>query len=291
MHPIKHANDASPLYGRRPATQRKKRWPWQREKQAPQATKRMPVEEKQPLALWHWMKVTTVTLLATCTALYAGYQGYTVAQQAGKEYPIRTVRVFGTLHHIKPEHLNKQLAPALHNNFFQIDLQQTREDIEAMPWVHKAFLRKEWPDTLIVHITERVPVAHWGEDQLLGSDLSLFGLGEVKELPVLPQLKGAERDVPIVWTRFQKLNAMLKPLSVEVTDLTMAERYSWRVLLSDGVELVVDENDWSNKIARYVQFYQKIPESDRALLARADLRYDNGLAVKWKKKDDHPDAA
>lgn len=291
MHPIRHANDVSNLFGRKPAPQRKKRWPWQRSVQAPQATKRMPVEEKPPLALWHWMKVTTVTLVATCGALFGGYHGYSLAQQAGQEYPIKTVRVYGELKHIKPTHLNNQLAPALHNNFFQLDLTQTRAEIESMPWVHKAFLRKEWPDTLIVHITERVPVALWGDELLLGSDLSLFGRGEVNELPVLPRLRGVEKDVPVVWSRYKNLNEMLAPLSLSVTELTMAERYSWRVLLSDGVELVVDENDWHNKITRFVQFYQKIPESERALLARADLRYDNGLAVKWKKKDDHPDAA
>lgn len=291
MHPVRHANDVSHLFGRKPAPPRKKRWPWQRDVQAPQATKRMPVEEKPPLALWHWMKVTTVTLVATCGALFGGYYGYSLAQQAGKEYPIKTVRVYGELKHIKPTHLNNQLAPALHNNFFQLDLTQTRAEIESMPWVHKAFLRKEWPDTLIVHITERVPVALWDDELLLGSDLSLFGRGEVSELPILPRLRGVEKDVPVVWSRYKKLNEMLAPLSLTVTELTMAERYSWRVLLSDGVELVVDENDWHNKITRFVQFYQKIPESERALLARADLRYDNGLAVKWKKKDDHPDAA
>lgn len=298
MHPIRHASDVSShLYGRRPAPQpKKKRWFWQREKQVvqQQATKRVPVaavEEAPPFALWHWLKVTSVTLVATCGALYGGYQGYNLAQEAGKEYPIKTVRVYGELKHIKPEHLNNQLVPALHENFFQLDLAQTREEIESMPWVHKAFLRKEWPDTLIVHVTERVPVAQWGEELLLGSDLSLFGRGEVSDLPVLPKLRGVEKDVPVVWSRYKKLNEMLAPLSLTVTELTMAERYSWRVLLSDGVELVVDENNWNSKITRFVQFYKKIPESDRALLARADLRYDNGLAVKWKKKDDHPDAA
>ncbi|CBL44257.1 Cell division protein FtsQ [gamma proteobacterium HdN1] len=260
----------------------------------PQATRQLPPDQetvKTPAPLWRWIKMTSITVAVTGAALLGGLKGYDALQQVGEEYPIRTVKVYGDFVHIQPDHLKALLKPALFENFFQLDLAQVRADVQAMPWVEKAFLRKEWPDILVVKIDERTPVAHWDDHRLLGSDLSLFDQGEVHDLPDLPKLRGVERDIPVVWSRYQKLSEMLAPLSLTISEVIMAERYSWRVLLSDGMELVVDEKDWDQKMARFIKFYKKIPESERALLVRADLRYDNGLAVKWKKKDDNPSAA
>ena len=91
--------------------------------------------------------------------------------------------------------------------------------------------------------------------------------------------------------RFRAFNELLAPASLSLSEIVMAERYSWKLVLSNGAEIVVDENRWQEKMERFVQFYNKIPEAERGLLVRADLRYDNALAVKWKKKDDHPSAA
>jgi cell division protein FtsQ len=269
-----------------------RRWPWQRTPARPQATRRVQAQTAPaPFVFLHWLRVTSVTLVATCVSLYGGYHGYFAVMSFADGFPIRTVRTYAELQHIKPEHLLGVFGPSLRENFFEIDLQETRARIEASPWVHNATIKKEWPDTLIVHLSERVPVARWGENQILGSDLALFSRGEVSALPPLPQLRGVDRDSTLVWNRFRALNEMLAPNSLVLAELVMAERYSWRLILSNGMEIVVDENRWQEKMERFIQFYHKIPEEERGLLVRADLRYDNALAVKWKKKDDNPSAA
>jgi cell division protein FtsQ len=281
--------DASPRRDRRPPA---KRWPWQRAAARPQATRRVqPKAAPSPMVFLHWLRVTGITLAATCASLYGGYHGYFALMTFADEFPIRTVRTYAELQHIKPEHMLPVFGPSLDENFFEIDLQQTRERIESSPWVHNASIKKEWPDTLIVHLTERVPMARWGDDRILGSDLALFSRGEVSALPPLPQLRGVDRDSTLVWNRFRAFNDLLAPTALSLSELVMAERYSWKLVLSNGTEIVVDENRWQEKMERFVQFYNKIPEAERGLLARADLRYDNALAVKWKKKDDHPSAA
>jgi cell division protein FtsQ len=281
--------DATPRRDRRPQANR---WPWQRTAARPQATRRsQPKAPSSPLVFLHWLRVTGMTLAATCASLYGGYHGYFALMTFADEFPIRNVRTYAELQHIKPEHMLPVFGPSLQENFFEIDLQQTRERIEASPWVHNASIKKEWPDTLIVHLTERVPVARWGDSRILGSDLALFSRGEVSALPPLPLLRGVDRDSTLVWNRYRMLNDMLAPASLALSELVMAERYSWRLVLSNGVEIVVDENRWQEKMERFIQFYNKIPEAERSLLARADLRYDNALAVKWKKKDDNPSAA
>ena len=38
--------------------------------------------------------------------------------------------------------------------------------MDALPWVERADVRKQWPDTLEVQLQEHEPFAFWGQDRL-----------------------------------------------------------------------------------------------------------------------------
>ena len=39
-------------------------------------------------------------------------------------------------------------------NFFTLEIAQIQQQLEDMPWVYSASIRKRWPDTLKIHIVE-----------------------------------------------------------------------------------------------------------------------------------------
>ena len=60
--------------------------------------------------------------------------------------------------------------------FFGQDADIIREQIETMPWVKGAVVRKMWPNKLSIWVTEYKPVAIWNESDFLSDDGVVFQL-------------------------------------------------------------------------------------------------------------------
>ncbi|MFX6702108.1 FtsQ-type POTRA domain-containing protein, partial [Acinetobacter baumannii] len=75
-------------------------------------------------------------------------------------------------------------VPRIHGNFFTADLTAVRAAFEAVPWVRKAMVRREWPDRLVVKIEEHKALGTWGEDGKLLSqkgDVFTANLAEAED--------------------------------------------------------------------------------------------------------------
>lgn len=68
---------------------------------------------------------------------------------------------------------------------FGQDIEVVREQIETMPWIKSAVVRKVWPDRLSIWVNEHFPVAVWNENEFVASD------GTVFKLPI-EKVKGAK---------------------------------------------------------------------------------------------------
>ncbi|MEW8585780.1 MAG: FtsQ-type POTRA domain-containing protein, partial [Candidatus Thiodiazotropha sp.] len=75
--------------------------------------------------------------------------------------PVRVVSVDGEIKYLDREGLEQTVAQAVSGNFFSVDLVRIRDKIERLPWVKSASVRRVWPDTLAVRVTEQLPLAYW----------------------------------------------------------------------------------------------------------------------------------
>ncbi|MEW8431905.1 MAG: FtsQ-type POTRA domain-containing protein, partial [gamma proteobacterium symbiont of Ctena orbiculata] len=73
--------------------------------------------------------------------------------------PVRVVSVDGEIKYLDREGLEQTVAQAVSGNFFSVDLVRIRDKIERLPWVKSASVRRVWPDTLAVRVTEQLPLA------------------------------------------------------------------------------------------------------------------------------------
>lgn len=206
-------------------------------------------------------------------------------------YPISSVEVHGTFNYLNEEKLRKALEKYVTANYFEVELTRIKNAAEALPWVETAWVKKEWPNTVVLKIQERVAVANWGRNQLISHKHEIFRSDDVQHIASLPTFFGTAEHASQMMERYQALSDVMQPVSLAITELFLEDRLSWRIKLADGVILVVDEKDCLAKLERFVELYQKMPESDRTFIEQVDLRYDNGLAIKWKKKDGESNAA
>ncbi|MFZ5605301.1 MAG: cell division protein FtsQ/DivIB [Pseudomonadota bacterium] len=212
-------------------------------------------------------------------------------QQVFERFPIQQVSVMGELHHVDRAALSAALQPYMEDNFFAIELEKVKETMESFTWIDHAEVRKEWPHTLKVELIERVPVANWGKKQFLSAKGEIFFAENVQPNPNLPTFIGMAEQAPLIAEHYVQMQSVLRNAGLSIQTLEMTDRVSSTLLLRNGLSLVVDEKNSLDKLKRFTELYQLFSEEQRQQLLRVDLRYENGLAIKWKKGDGDTNAA
>ena len=73
--------------------------------------------------------------------------------------PITRINVQGDLSYISQQAVQQRIAPFVASSFFKIDLAAMRTELEQMPWIAHAEVRRVWPDQVVIRLEEQLPVA------------------------------------------------------------------------------------------------------------------------------------
>lgn len=201
--------------------------------------------------------------------------------QAVREAPIRSVRIAGALQHTDRNVLEQAISALLRDGFFGVDVTAVRQAIERLAWVKEASVRRIWPDSLHVAVIEREATAYWGSHQLLESDGTLFS-PEGGGPSDLVKLDGPPGTADEVLARYRVLQRLLRPLGRAVARLTLNPRGVWRAELDNGTSLVFEEGLAVKRLRQFAQVASAAFGEGLEAVARVDLRYANGFAVRWK---------
>ena len=172
--------------------------------------------------------------------------------------------------------------PALKGYFAQ-DIQEVKDKLLTISWIKDVVVRKVYPDRLSISLIEYQPVAIWNNIQYLSAQ------GDVFSLPVerfdktgLPVLFGPDKESKIVLSAWDHIQADLKARNLSLKSLSMDNRGSWAITLSNNVELRLGRGEWTPKIDRFVTIFPKINVPEGQQLAYVDLRYEHGAAVGFR---------
>lgn len=222
--------------------------------------------------------------------LCLGLGTYSVAQRVlpYADRPISQVSVQGDLSYISQQAVQQRISPYLTASFFTVDLAAMRGELEQMPWIARAEVRRIWPNQLSIQLEEQLPIARWGNEALLNNQGQAFTPRELANYQNLPQLFGPQRAQQTVMQQYQLFSQMLRPLGFSVAQLELRERGSWFLTTganSEGqsIEILLGRDHLLEKMRRFVAVYDKTLKPEIANIARIDLRYANGLAVGWRQ--------
>ena len=199
--------------------------------------------------------------------------------------PVNRVVVTGDVQQVSRDDLMAVISASMSGGFLWLDLQTIREPLEAMPWVHRAVVRRQWPDSIEVQVVEQRPIAHWGSDAYLNHAGEVFSPGNIRPVAGLPRLSGPQGSHGELMTRYKRVQERLEPLGLKVTALTMSPRGGLTAQLEQGGELVFGCDELDEKLARLAAIYKARLASRRNELARIDLRYSQGAAVAWRAEN------
>ncbi len=212
-----------------------------------------------------------------------GMAAYETAQRLlpYADRPIAKVSVEGNLSYISQQVVQQRIAPFVSASFFSVDLLAMRRELEQMPWIASAEVRRVWPDQVLVRLEEQLPIARWGDEALLNNQGQAFAPRELTHYQHLPQLHGPKRAQQRVMQQYQVLSQMLRPMGFSVARLELRERGSWFLSTAQGIELLLGRDHVVEKMRRFGVIYDKALKAQQTNIARIDLRYANGLAVRW----------
>lgn len=166
--------------------------------------------------------------------------------------------------------------------FFGQDVDKIREQIQSMPWVKGAVVRKIWPDRLSIFVSEYTPIAYWNDDRFLSSDGAVFKLPlEKLKQKDMPRLFGPDYQSAVVWDAWNKIFNELKTKNLNLKSVAIDERGSWDITLDNDITLKLGRGEWKSKIDRFVTIYPQIEVPENKRINYVDLRYKVGAAVNF----------
>lgn len=195
-------------------------------------------------------------------------------------WPIVWLEVEGELDRTSISQVRAAATNEAERGFFAVDLGQIRADIEALPWVAQASVSRRWPDALYIQAVEHRPVARWNDDRLLSDRGEVFTVTGADAMQGLARLEGPENRRQEVLETWLRMRAALARVGTDITRLKVDERGAWALELNQGTEVMLGRERIDERLGRFVAVLEALRVSDRRP-ARIDMRYTNGLAVRW----------
>jgi cell division protein FtsQ len=203
-----------------------------------------------------------------------------------ESFPIRSVRIVDAQSFVDHPSLRNTISPYLNEGMIKLKVDRLKTALLSLPWIESVNVQRRWPDKLVIAITEQHPGAHWDKTKLLSTDGKIFA---PRALPTalnnLPWLYGSDNDAEDIWAGYQNMSSMVAPLGLKIIAINLSPSNAWEIELNNGVPIVLGKNEVLTRLKRFVEIYPKIFDNNVNAVEYIDLRYNNGLAVKWKAKE------
>jgi cell division protein FtsQ len=173
----------------------------------------------------------------------------------------REVRLAGA-QRVTQDEAAAAVAPELGRPLARLDADAVRQRLEALPEVRSVQVRRGWPSTVEVRVTERVPVAAVpaGEAYSLvdAAGVEVEQAAEPAGLPVVSAETVAAGDAPLL-AAARVLQALPPELATQVTGTTAATPDSVVLTLASGAQVVWGSPDESPRKAAVLQVLLATP--------------------------------
>lgn len=249
--------------------------PSQRKAWAVKLLESVPLTDNQLHKLITWTMGLILLALLWLTAMFFGVPAMVwseVGDMAGRAgMRVAKVEVHGTEHMDELPVYNQALTQ-VDRSMLALDLEGLRSQIMQLGWVQDARVSRRLPDTLVVNIVERKPVAVWqrnGKFSLIdASGVVLTGV-DPDSMPGLPLVVGPDANTQTAaLTKLMEAAPALKPM---LAGATWIGNRRWNLQFQTGETLALPEGE-AEAAAALVNF-ARMDGVDR-LLGRGFVRFD-----------------
>lgn len=200
-------------------------------------------------------------------------------------FPLKKVEIYPVLEDCAASDIQATVLPFLKQGFFGLQVHALQQELQGLPWLRSVDVRRLWPDRILLSVEEKKPQAQWGQKGVLSTEGVIFYPPKASIPGKLPHFKGPDERAKEMLEKYLKLLEIVAPLGLGVRVLDLSDQGEWRVILNNGVCLVLGPYDFETRLNRFKIAYQNNLYAQSQKIAYIDLRYTNGLAVGWKEID------
>lgn len=237
-------------------------------------------QSRTPVSQRHYAELALVALVIALLVALSN------TLKSPSHFPIREVRIEGDLVHLTEAAFREHLTDLTDAGLFSVDVHALRTRLMDEPWVRDISIRRVWPDTLTVRVTEQVAVARWNEGAAVNAWGEAFDPPDADLDPGLPLLSGPEDSVAEVIAMVHTLDTALRPIGLEADSVRLTAQREWWVGLADGRTLVLGRTQAEPRLQRFVLAFNGHLRARWPDIRRVDMRYPNGFSVQWKDNEE-----
>lgn len=201
--------------------------------------------------------------------------------RAGNYFLIKDVKIAGA-NYTDHDEIQNVLKPLVSKGFFKIQVDQIQQRLMQFPWISDVAVRRVWPESINIKVTEKASVAKWNDAGLLSTTGEIFNPKKNTYPAELPQFKGPPGTQMQMLNYYDIIDSLIAPLECKIAELELTDAHAWLITLSNGIKLNLGYKDILTRMGHFVKVYPKIVGSRASRVEYVDLRYSNGLAVHWK---------
>lgn len=193
--------------------------------------------------------------------------------------PIQQIKVSGQFKNLKPDYIEKEIRHIIRGGFFSLDMSSVQDLLIADPWIRSVSIKRVWHDSLWIILTERLPIARWGEHDLIDSEGNIFRPKTQHNLAHLPQFYGIDNSELLMLNQFNNMQSKLEHF--RITQLSLDGRRSWSLVLDDRITVILGRQNTATKFNDFLALALIALQDQLTNVASVDMRYTNGFSVKF----------
>ena len=110
----------------------------------------------------------------------------------------------------------------------------------------------------------------------------IFTPDNVDQFQSLTLLNGPEKQQIKALEIMKGVKTALADQSMEMVEFDINNRWSWKIRLATGMEILLGRTDQLMKLQRFLRTLALLGEDRVKAMSVVDLRYPNGYAVSWR---------
>ena len=199
--------------------------------------------------------------------------------------PLTFLILTGDMQHVSSDDVRGVLKKQKDSlNFFTLEIAKIQKQLEEMPWVYSASIRKQWPDTIKIDIVEQSIIAIWNNSALLNQAGDIIHTSPEGMSNRYINLNGEDEFVKQILQTYLEIEQLLKVNKFKIKLLSSDKRNSSNIILDNGIALRLGKEQKLDRIQRFLSVFPLIKNKYNVdTIDYLDLRYDTGIAIGWQK--------
>lgn len=190
-------------------------------------------------------------------------------------FRIKHIVIEGDIKHVTPIQLTYVANNKLHGTFFTLNIDDLKSQFEVLPWVKQVVLQRQFPNTIIVKITEHNAIAHIGEEDLLAEDGEVFDGADNGELPTLYV---SVDKASLAYEKYQQIESVITKHNDTVTKLWMSDPRIIKFTTESNLSVTICDQDFTTKLLEIDTYWDKLHQINPQLTSM-NLCYKNAVAI------------